>query len=116
MPKKVHGRPAKARNRPRRAPAGVAAGAGSFEPNIVAETVPTSTPMAAAAANGVAAVPAAPAVARTNPAATRRASAAARKVAAATINYDYLRRDIRTLAVMAPVMIIVLIVAFIALH
>jgi hypothetical protein len=39
-----------------------------------------------------------------------------RKAPAVTINYQYLHRDINRLAVLAPAMVVLLIIAFIFLH
>jgi hypothetical protein len=58
------------------------------------------------------------------PAAERRSTAAPaparrgaqRRAPTITINYGYLRHDLRTLAVLAPLMVVLLIVAFAVLH
>lgn len=105
MPKKVHNRPNRAKNRARRPqrPAGTA-------PEAV-ET-PTEVSPAPAAARPLAP----PSEPRTSavPAATRRG--AARRAPVITINYSYLRHDLRMLAVLAPLMVVLLVVAYAVLH
>jgi len=112
VPKRPHGRPAKARNRARRPaspsipPNGGVAPAGQ---DLVAERVPVTT---AAAPTQQRAAATAAAV----PAASRRGAPAARRGPATIINYQYLRHDLRTLSILAPAMIVVLVILFFLLH
>lgn len=109
MPKKAHGRPAKTRNRVRRPAARPAASDVGLAPagqDLLAERVPVTTagPTFHAARPAVAA----PTV--------RRGASTARRAPATVINYHYLRRDITTLSVLAPAMVVVLIILFFLLH
>jgi len=45
-----------------------------------------------------------------------RAATAARRTSGPTINYDYLRGDMRLLAMLAPVMVILVVIAFFLFH
>ena len=102
MPKKAHGRPAKARSRARRTP-----------PPPRPYDMPTTTALEnRVAPNGAAGAPIAETVAVPRP--PRRRSAA--PVAITSVNYHYLRRDITTLAVLGPTMVILLVLAFLFLH
>ncbi|MDQ2741016.1 MAG: hypothetical protein M3Z66_01760 [Chloroflexota bacterium] len=47
---------------------------------------------------------------------SRRGPASARRTPTLVVNYQYLRRDIRSLAVLAPTMIVLLVIAFFVLH
>lgn len=107
MPKKVHGRSApKSRTRARSAarPLPVPAQAGATQE----ELVPSETAQRAIA-------PPQGGPAARSVAATRRPTAA-RRTPVLAINYDYLRRDIRMLSVLAPSMIVLLVIAFFVLH
>lgn len=113
MPKKVHGRPAKAKSRPRRVPqatGGAAAQSAVLEGDVgdLTAAQPAATPVAPAASVGQ------PRRSGSMPAASRRTG----RIAAPTmtINYHYLRRDIMALAVLAPAMIVLLVLAFVFLH
>lgn len=75
---------------------------------ISASTVPTASPPRPAVTRQTA--PAA----RTGGAS--RAATAARRTSGPTINYDYLRRDMRLLAMLAPVMVILVVIAFFLFH
>ena len=95
MPKKVQGRPAKGKarskrpqQRPNRAP-----GPGTMA--AVQETAGASAPASV-------------------PVAARRAGS--RRAPTITINYAYLRSDIMRLAVLAPTMVVLLIVAYFIFH
>jgi hypothetical protein len=74
------------------------------------------------ASSGVVAT--APTAARATTAAPAATSVAARRAAARpgvriptlTINYDYLRHDLRTLAVLAPLMVILVVASFFVFH
>jgi len=68
--------------------------------------------MAAPAPLPAAPTAAAPAAARSR----RPTTASSRRTPTTTINYHYLRRDLRTLGVLAPGMVVVLVVAFIVFH
>jgi hypothetical protein len=46
----------------------------------------------------------------------RRATGALRKAPGVTFNYEYLRRDMKRLAILAPSMIVILVLAFVFLH
>lgn len=98
VPKKAHGRPAKGRARTRK----------SQRP---ADTAVVATPELGTAMPTASLAPAAAAAAAVRP---RRGAGVPR--AAATINYAYLRRDVLTLSVLAPLMVVILIAAFIFLH
>lgn len=50
------------------------------------------------------------------PAATVRRAQSARRAPVTTINYAYLGRDLRSLAILAPSMVILVIIAFIFIH
>jgi len=54
--------------------------------------------------------------ASTSAARSRRGPAAARRTPTLVVNYQYLRRDIRSLSILAPTMIVLLIIAFFVLH
>jgi len=54
--------------------------------------------------------------ATTSVARARRGPAATRRTPTLVVNYQYLRRDIRSLSILAPTMIGLLIVAFFVLH
>jgi hypothetical protein len=105
MPKKAHGRQAKQRSRSRRA------------------TSPMQTPQAVYKEDGVSAAPI-PAAAATAPAARPATAApraatrpgAARRAPTLTINYGYLRRDLVSLGILGPAMIVLLIVAYLIFH
>lgn len=111
LPKKVHGRPAsKAKARTRTAPArpvAVPVPAGATQDELIPSTSPvragTTTASAPSARGGASA------------AAARRA-VASRRAPTLTINYDYLRGDIRTLSLLAPSMVVLLVIAFFAFH
>jgi hypothetical protein len=47
---------------------------------------------------------------------SRRPTRPGAKVAGITINYAYLRRDLRTLAVLAPLMVVLVIASFFVFH
>ncbi|HZU14954.1 MAG TPA: hypothetical protein VFB58_19120 [Chloroflexota bacterium] len=74
---------------------------------------PVSSP--AAQSTGVAEAPAA-ARPVAPPAARPRPSAPARRAPGLTINYAYLGHDLRTLAVLGPLMVVILVIAFFVLH
>ena len=84
--------------------------------------VPAFAPSSGISASTVTtAPPARPAVTRQPAPATRaggssRAATAARRTSGPTINYDYLRRDMRLLAMLAPVMVILVVIAFFLFH
>ncbi len=122
MPKKVHNRPAKSKARPRR-PATTAPSAPPNGPDMSGETAAEGTgvlPVAPPAETRIGASPLArPAEDRgagTSAARTRRGPAASRRTPTLVVNYQYLRRDIRSLSVLAPTMIVLLIIAFFVLH
>jgi hypothetical protein len=48
--------------------------------------------------------------------ASRRGASSARRAPVTIVNYTYLRRDITTLSVLAPAMIVVLVILFFLLH
>jgi len=129
VPKKVHNRPAKSKARPRRPvttapsapsndsvmPGGAGAeGTGALPVAALPETRIGASPLARPAEdrggttrdrNGT-----------TSAARTRRGPAAARRTPTLVVNYQYLRRDIRSLSILAPTMIVLLIIAFFVLH
>lgn len=70
----------------------------------------------ATAPPAVSSAPAAVATAAAAPAPGRRAAARAPRAPVTVINYDYLRRDIRMLLILAPSMIILVIIAFLVFH
>ena len=126
MPKKVHNRPAKSKARPRRPVS---------RPDTVVPPAPSSNPVTPgmAAAEGSRSLPVAPPaeprtgaspLARpaedrsgtTSAVRTRRGPAVARRTPTLVVNYQYLRRDIRSLTILAPTMIVLLILAFFVLH
>ncbi len=78
--------------------------------DVMTEAVPIAGPMTTSVSNTPAA-----AAARSAPA-TRRAATTSRKATVPTINYAYLHRDIKALAILAPTMVIALILAFIVFH
>jgi hypothetical protein len=111
LPKKVHGRSAsKTKTRTRTAPArplAVPVQADATQDELIPSTTPsrgTSTSAAAPSTRSGAAATAA------------RRAVASRRTPALTINYDYLRGDIRMLSVLAPSMVVLLVIAFFALH
>lgn len=112
MPKKAHGRPAKARNRSRRPAARPVPAAGDIAPadqDLIAERVPvTAVSPSVQPLRATSAVSAAPSA--------RRGAAANRRAPATAVNYHYLRRDITTLSILAPAMVVVLIILFFVLH
>jgi hypothetical protein len=113
VPKKAHGRPAKARNRTRRPPARPGSPSGatpSGQGDLVAERVPVSTAATASIQSRSAVTAGAPA------SSARRGGAAVRRPPTTVINYQYLRRDITTLTILAPAMIVVLVILFFVLH
>lgn len=110
MPKRVHGRPPKAKSRPRR-PSGArplsgAESDGRLGPSVVAERGPAGTLSSSAMSTAP----------TTSPVSARRTPGGARRAPSAVINYSYLRRDVTTLSVLAPTMIVILVVAFFFLH
>ena len=98
MPKKVNRRPD--RNRPRPRPV-----RSTTSQSIVADNAPAAEPVVTESG----APTPRPSAARPAAAATRRTQT--RRVTPTVINYDYLRHDIRTLAVLAPSMMILVIIA-----
>lgn len=107
MPKKVSRRPVRTKSRPRRvppkpaAPAALAVENGSGSPDVMVGTAPVRP--AATTADRPATI-------------TRRPGPPPRKVAGITINYAYLQRDLRTLAILAPSMVVLVIVAYLKFH
>jgi hypothetical protein len=70
-----------------------------------------------------AAIPAAPAVGLSvasapapRPTQSARRAAPARRAPVITVNYAYLRRDITRLAVLAPAMVVLVLIAYFTLH
>lgn len=106
MPKKTHGRPARSKNRQRR-PAGPPANRPSGA--VVEEVETIAVAQAAAPMTTAAPPPASPRLA------TRRAPPS-RKTAGIPINYTYLSHDLKQLALLAPGMVILVVIAFIFLH
>lgn len=118
MPKKTHRQPPRSKNRPRRPPPRP-----STAPSVRAVAAPDEVaPEEEVASAGVVAT--APTPARTRPAIpapaapamSRRPTRPGAKVAGITINYAYLRRDLRTLAVLAPLMVVLVIASFFVFH
>src|SRR5579872_6789835 len=110
LPKRPHGRPPKGRNRARRMPPPPRPASNG----TASSSVLTDEPVIAAQSTPAASAP----QPRSGPrpaTATRRPPSQSR-TPATTINYAYLMRDIRSLAVLAPTMVVVLILAFIFLH
>lgn len=110
LPKKVHGRTApKPRARTR-------------QPSSRPAVAPGSTPveqeelLVGATQPRVGRTSTAPAPARPSPAVAARRPVAARRAPVLTINYDYLRGDIRMLSILAPSMVVLLVIAFFVLH
>jgi hypothetical protein len=99
LPKKSTRRATRTKSAPRR-PQPRSPGAGA----AVAERTEPVVPTAPAAT----ARPTAP------PPATRRATT--RREPTTTVNYAYLRRDVRVLAVLAPAMVVLVIIAFLVFH
>jgi hypothetical protein len=96
--KKVQRRPNKARNRgPRPA------------------SQPVSRPAVDTAISEAPVPEAAPLPRPTQPQPTRRAPTA-RRPPVTTINYDYLRHDLRMLGMLAPAMVILVVLAFLFIH
>jgi len=126
VPKKVHNRPAKSKARPRRPiprSGAAASSARSLDPVVSdgAGVEGTGTlPMAPSLESRTGASPLArPAEDRSGTTSiprTRRGPAAARRTPTLVVNYQYLRRDIRSLSILAPTMIVLLIIAFFVLH
>lgn len=113
MPKKpAHGRSKQSKNRARRAAARPITP--STAPAIDESSVPAPTNGAvsgfAATATSVT-TPARP-VRPSGQAPSRRGGSAGRRSPVITINYEYLRRDLRLLGVLAPAMIVLLLIAF----
>jgi hypothetical protein len=111
LPKKVHGRSTpKSKARTRTAPArplAVPVQAGATQE----ELIPTTTP-----ARGASTSATAPTTRSGAATAAARRAVTSRRTPALTINYDYLRGDIRMLSVLAPSMVVLLLIAFFALH
>jgi hypothetical protein len=107
VPKKANRRPVRTKSRPRRVPPKPATPAtlpvenGSASPDVMVETAPARP--AATTAGRSAAV-------------TRRPGPPPRKVVGITINYAYLLRDLRTLAILDPAMVALVIVAYLKFH
>ena len=102
LPKKVHGRSApKSRSRARNAarPLPVSAQAAATQDEFIPSGPPQRT---VTQAQGSAA---------TRPVAARRPNSA-RRTPVLAINYDYLRRDIKALSILAPSMVVLLLIAF----
>ncbi len=126
MPKKVHNRPAKSKARPRRPVSRPATTAPSAPPNgpdmsggTVAEgtgVLPVTPPAETRIGASPLARPAEDRSAGTSAARMRRGPAASRRAPTLVVNYQYLRRDIRSLSILAPTMIVLLIIAFFVLH
>lgn len=91
----------------------MAGGATAVDDEIVAESVPTAPMLGTTPARAPVSTPAPPRTAR----APRQAAASTpRRPPVNTVNYAYLRRDIRTISVVAPAMVILLVIAFFVLH
>lgn len=110
MPKKVHGRPAKGKARPRR-PASRPVNQGLSAPETM-----NGDESAGAAAVMAAPPPVTTPAARAGRAEARRAGPGPRKAPGIVVNYEYLRHDLRTLAILAPAMVVLLVIAFLFLH
>ena len=112
MPKKVHGRPNKAKSRARR-PQQQRPVMPAPDTVEMQEEAPAAVPVAApvrpraATAAPQSAAPSASTAAR---------RAAQRRAPVIAINYSYLRHDLRMLAVLAPLMVVLLVVAYAVLH
>ena len=94
MPKRVQGRSAKSKNRARRPQTRL----DQTAPPVPAEQTDT------------------PAVSRPTPAPAVARRPAARRMPVTTVNYGYLRHDLRLLAIIEPSMVILLVVAYIVFH
>jgi len=126
VPKKVHNRPAKSKARPRRPVSRPATNAPSAPSNgadmssgAAAEgtgVLPVASPPETRIGASPLARPAEDRSAGTSAARTRRGPAASRRTPTLVVNYQYLRRDIRSLSILAPTMIVLLIIAFFVLH
>jgi hypothetical protein len=106
MPKKAHGRQAKQRPRNRRPTSAAVTAPAGYEGDAMT-TAPAATPAVSSVAPPRAASTTARPVAR---------GGAARRAPTITVNYTYLRRDLMSLAVLGPAMVVLLIVAYLVFH
>lgn len=76
----------------------------------------TRRPAPSPSASTAAAAPTAPSPVGASVAPARSRPGAPRRASGTTVNYVYLRHDLRTLAVLGPLMIVILVAAFFVLH
>jgi len=106
VPKKTQRRPARSKSQ-RRHPAPRPNGATAHEETEVATTTVVAQPAPARAATTVSSAASA---------AARRSAQSSRRTAVTAINYAYLRHDLVSLAVLAPAMVVLVIVAYVFVH